>query len=740
MKEAKFEGELLQDISDNTIIEVNNEVPKQLNKVEKDDKQAFEDFKTLYKGVIDIKVQQETGNLEDKDVWEDIAKELFLKSKNYILDGEEYKAEPIEKKEESKKLNEDKEFDYQLLDRLKQDCKYFLGNGNGYEKHLWAGSIEDQISKMKEIYNSLKEKPEWLSMEDIDNYEKEMLAKRKEKESNKKEEAFNSNKKYVVFAIYGGNGTYHTERVAIVDDKDQAADKVAELNGQGLNASYEELEESDELNEAKDQYENIIVDAKKVQNKLMPKVIKELTKSLPDYNWNWRFEKDQIAIYDKDENFDFSLIDYNYELADDIVKNVFGKDAYIEAEIPTVGIIASVYVKDLISESNLNKLNEERVNRIPQQGDVYVNPKGYEIIVLKVDNDEITYEFAHNIWHHPLKNFMSFIQSNDYYYQRNKFEESQKQELADAKEALKDPNLKGDERAEYEHDVARLENKENLTEAHSITFTNEDVLDYLQDLKTIIAHNIGKSKKSISIELPTNGNLSKDQKTIQYIAQIGSYDCDLISLGEDISNDLKNIDSKIEDAKCIPSNTSKGSIYEITITCKEMFEEKLSDKERYQLRSYDNYQYGIYDQEEEKFIEKGSLKMMRAALKDIRNGNMPLEKENIKECDGVTQASNTAPGAKVSIFGEKEKKLNESIDENQYLENTFRNYKAYLSNNMIPLNIIQQNKMYYVYREGDLEKDQPGDYHYIYMADNKDQIEGWLYGIVQCVNHILDNK
>lgn len=66
------------------------------------------------------------------------------------------------------------EYDYMLLDRLKQDCEYFLGNGNRSEKHLWAGNVNDQIAKMKELYNKLPEKPEWLSMEDIENYEKEM--------------------------------------------------------------------------------------------------------------------------------------------------------------------------------------------------------------------------------------------------------------------------------------------------------------------------------------------------------------------------------------------------------------------------------------------------------------------------------------------------------------------------------------------------------------------------------------
>lgn len=72
-------------------------------------------------------------------------------------------------------------FQYQMLGRLKADCDYFLGNGNGYEGHLWAGSVEKQIKEMRDRWNAFREdeKPEWLSMEDIDNYEKKMLKKRR---------------------------------------------------------------------------------------------------------------------------------------------------------------------------------------------------------------------------------------------------------------------------------------------------------------------------------------------------------------------------------------------------------------------------------------------------------------------------------------------------------------------------------------------------------------------------------
>lgn len=61
-----------------------------------------------------------------------------------------------------------------LLSRLKMDCDYYLGAGECAEKHLWAGSVEAQIAKMRELYALLPEKPEWLSEQDIDHYESQM--------------------------------------------------------------------------------------------------------------------------------------------------------------------------------------------------------------------------------------------------------------------------------------------------------------------------------------------------------------------------------------------------------------------------------------------------------------------------------------------------------------------------------------------------------------------------------------
>ena len=70
----------------------------------------------------------------------------------------------------------DKEFRYQLLDRLRQDCEYYLGNGHRNPKHLWSGDEEGHIRDMKALYKTFDrdERPEWLSWRDILNYERQM--------------------------------------------------------------------------------------------------------------------------------------------------------------------------------------------------------------------------------------------------------------------------------------------------------------------------------------------------------------------------------------------------------------------------------------------------------------------------------------------------------------------------------------------------------------------------------------
>ena len=71
-------------------------------------------------------------------------------------------------------LNHDDKFRYQLLSRMQSDVKYFLGNGNRHVPDLWAGDIDKHIDLMFKLWDSFKEKPEWLSREEIAVYAEQM--------------------------------------------------------------------------------------------------------------------------------------------------------------------------------------------------------------------------------------------------------------------------------------------------------------------------------------------------------------------------------------------------------------------------------------------------------------------------------------------------------------------------------------------------------------------------------------
>lgn len=66
-------------------------------------------------------------------------------------------------------------FEYQLLSRLAQDCEYYLGYGNRNPKNLWALDEHQHIAKMRELWDLLDEKPEWLTIDQIVEYERLMV-------------------------------------------------------------------------------------------------------------------------------------------------------------------------------------------------------------------------------------------------------------------------------------------------------------------------------------------------------------------------------------------------------------------------------------------------------------------------------------------------------------------------------------------------------------------------------------
>lgn len=101
--------------------------------------------------------------------YEDILKEDKNFERRYKSEANVTKATTI-----NQILSRDNTFKYQLLSRMQSDCEYFINRSQAL-KNLWAESVEEQIEYMKAIWNNLKEKPEWLSMKEIEEYERKML-------------------------------------------------------------------------------------------------------------------------------------------------------------------------------------------------------------------------------------------------------------------------------------------------------------------------------------------------------------------------------------------------------------------------------------------------------------------------------------------------------------------------------------------------------------------------------------
>lgn len=74
-------------------------------------------------------------------------------------------------------LKSEPKFRYMLLDRMRQDCRYYFGNGNRNPENLCQGDEKAQIEAMKALWNSFPEedRPEWLTWEDILEFERKMI-------------------------------------------------------------------------------------------------------------------------------------------------------------------------------------------------------------------------------------------------------------------------------------------------------------------------------------------------------------------------------------------------------------------------------------------------------------------------------------------------------------------------------------------------------------------------------------
>lgn len=368
------------------------EVGTSTNETKIDDKTSFENFKVLYDGRIKEKCLADYGTVEDKELLEDTAKELYLTSQELIPDEDTKSEGDLEeektKQEENVKLtaralksgrtkteslsneskflahilngvisdvqnkfnvtatgeldtgnknkvvvtlkgstldlidatsylakairrddvdftfddeiknntvrciispktkteskdNEGSEYDYMLLSRLKSDCDYFLGNGNRYEKHLWAGNIDDQIAKMKELYNKLPEKPEWLTMEDIENYEKEMKSDDKINESVLEEDKFFN--LYQSFDnLYGINKMNPKELIEFINDlkkMNKISDKDFNIMNNYANKWQDLINKTGYASNTADESKSVKKEARDRVAENLPKFVYDLTKS-----------------------------------------------------------------------------------------------------------------------------------------------------------------------------------------------------------------------------------------------------------------------------------------------------------------------------------------------------------------------------------------------------------------------------------------------------------------------------
>lgn len=137
---------------------------------------------------------EETGKYYldlDYGICEEIS--LHACSPSDDMDGEpDYRVEsefeivnPITDREKREKQYQ---FQYMMLDRLSSDCRAFFGDGREdesldcrykNEKMIWGKNIKALIEEIKKIWAQIPEdlKPEWLTREEIERYEKQLQEK-----------------------------------------------------------------------------------------------------------------------------------------------------------------------------------------------------------------------------------------------------------------------------------------------------------------------------------------------------------------------------------------------------------------------------------------------------------------------------------------------------------------------------------------------------------------------------------
>ena len=291
-------------------------------------------------------------------------------------------------------LSKDDTFRYMMLDRLKTDCNYFLGNGNRNEKHLWAGDVDKQIKLMKDLYNSFEEKPEWISMEDIENFEKQMKETNESlnEEGDLTWEEFkpqvdaaieNYKKKYSYLFKDGAVELY----VDYNDNLDESTIKKIFESDAPKDAFYEIISEGDWYDSISEEYDSIIQylelddDAKEgFRNELREYLEEKIPVSIP------------FAHYDENVNFDIFIHD-----AEEANREYTGMLSYTETDetdedgdyIKEVDGVNPMLEKLLVSQGYTAEQFIEYFNK-GEKGDTFLDS-----VVEEINN--CTYDYGNQI-------------------------------------------------------------------------------------------------------------------------------------------------------------------------------------------------------------------------------------------------------------------------------------------------------------------------------------------------------
>lgn len=224
-------------------------------------------------------------------------------------------------------LDHDDNYKYQLLGRMISDAEYYLRNRDN--KHLWSGSPEQHIIDMNVLYDSLKEKPEWLTKEKIDEYEKMF----KDKLSDGKKIIDENIGKFTTSELY--------DLINLDDDFNKYSDEEKENLRQ-----YAKEKSKDEKVFG---YDN---------NKNIPDNVREL-KSFKDYDKKSQIDESAAYIGPKGE----ILAGKSGLVSHDDISDAYGKDLYTEGYIAVnPGVMGSRIARiDVPNNRNINPEEEARI-------------------------------------------------------------------------------------------------------------------------------------------------------------------------------------------------------------------------------------------------------------------------------------------------------------------------------------------------------------------------------------------